>query len=141
MKLVLIMSPNYVPKYIIKRLVPASGVKKIEDILEIKFVNILSPITVSEEFPDDLSGKIKVSIDGKELSEDQIFKTELDIEGKTYKIPELKTLKGKIIPLGAEVFIRVPDPVQMIQSGNTYNFSVWIEETPNLSLDIKRTVN
>ncbi len=135
------MSPQYIPKYIIKRLVPAKGVKKEGDVLNITFVNVLSPINVSEEFPDDLSGKIKVSVDGKELPEEQIFETTLDIEGKTYKITELGNLKGETIPVGAQIFIKVPDKDNMIKSGETHKFSVWIEETPNLSLDIERTVN
>lgn len=132
---------SYIPKYILKRLVPSDSVKKVGDVLNITFVNVLSPINVSEEFPEDLSGKIKVSIDGKPISEEIIFKTELDIEGKTYKVTDLKTLKGTTIPLGSKILIRVPDKEKMVETGKTYKFSIWIYESGNLSFDIERTVN
>jgi len=135
------MTPNYIPKYIIKRLVPKDSIKKEGDTLKIKFVNVLSPITVSDEFPDDLSGMVKVKVDGKEIPEDKIFNTELEIEGKTYKVIELKELKGETIPVGAEIMINVPDKDNIVESGKTYTFSTWIAETDNLSFEIERTVN
>ena len=135
------MTPNYIPKYIIKRLVPKDSIKKEGDTLKIKFVNVLSPITVSDEFPDDLSGMVKVKVDGEEIPEEVIFNTELEIEGKTYKVTELKELKGETIPVGAVVMINVPDADNIVESGKSYNFSTWISETDNLSIEIDRKVN
>jgi hypothetical protein len=131
----------YIPKYILKRLVPSDSVKKVNNVIHITFVNVISPINVSEEFPDDLSGKIKVSIDEKPIAEEIIFNTELDIEGKTYKVTELNSLKGTTIPLGSKIQIRVPDKENVVQTGKTYKFSIWIYESGNLSFDIERTIN
>jgi len=102
---------------------------------------VVTPISVSNEFPSDLSGKIKVTVDGKPIPEKSIFNTELEIEGKKYKVSELIKLKGQTIPLGSQIFIKVPDTDNMVQSGKTYKFSIWVYESGNLSFEIERTVN
>ena len=75
--------PDYIPKYIIKRLVPPKFVRKEGNEVKFKFVNIVAPLTFADEFPEDLSGSIKVTVDDKEIPEEYIFDSELIIQGKT----------------------------------------------------------
>jgi hypothetical protein len=48
-----VVKMSYIPKYILKRMLPADCVKSIEDGIEITFLNVLSPITI-EQIPNNV---------------------------------------------------------------------------------------
>ena len=53
---------SYIPKYIIKRLIPEDAVKIDGELLKIKMVNVISPISI-DEVPDDVLNYLEVKVD------------------------------------------------------------------------------
>nr|MDO8115935.1 hypothetical protein [Candidatus Sigynarchaeota archaeon] len=112
---------SYIPKYILKRMVPADSFFNVDkngdgkaDAFGFYIINVISPLAIPAEIPsdpkelaklagvDDLSSLLSVSVDGKELPFD-INKVELRYEDKGVKLSNLAAAAGITIPVGGKV--------------------------------------
>src|SRR6056297_730373 len=80
---------SYVPKYILKRLVPKDGVKKVDDGIEINVVNVVSPIPASD-LPGDPLDQIGVLVNDEELSREEKEKITIEVEDDKHPLAEIK---------------------------------------------------
>ncbi|MHA1871100.1 MAG: hypothetical protein ACTSXF_09130 [Promethearchaeota archaeon] len=128
---------SYVPKYILKRMLPKDCVKKTDDGVVITFLNVISPITI-EEIPDNPLDYIEFKIDGKELGKDLIGKVEISYEDKKVTINNIKDFIGETLPVGGKLNIFLP--FKDLNSGEEHEFDILIKTDNPFHVTVKRTV-
>lgn len=95
---------SYIPKYILKRMVPQDAVKATDEGFEIHVTNVISPLSVDEIPADlDLSSVLSFKVDGEELPVD---KFELQHEDTVVSIQDPSSALGVTIPVGGVIIIR-----------------------------------
>jgi hypothetical protein len=113
------------PKYIIKRAIPADAVKIVGKEIEIKLINVFSPLTI-DEIPDNYLDYIGVSIDGE--AQDLTKGFALKAEGKTFSHKNIKEALGMTLPVGGILQITFPN-LKNLAKGSTHNFDVKYTDT------------
>ncbi len=119
---------SYIPKYILKRMIPedsffntTKGKAAKPTHFGFYIVNVISPLSIPAEIPsdpkelaklagvDDLSKLINLSVDGKEMKFD-IEKLSLKYEDKIVTLKNLKDAAGVTLPVGGKLFIMYEYP-------------------------------
>ncbi len=114
---------SYIPKYILKRMVPANSFFTVDkngdgkaESIGFYIVNVISPLSLPADIPkdpkelaklagvSDLNSLISVSLDGVDLKFD-FNKLELRYEDKSVRIGNLADAAGITIPVGAKVVV------------------------------------
>lgn len=116
---------------------PKDCAKKVEGGVEITMMNIISPIKVSEELPDDIKNYIHAEIDGKPISDELKENIGVTILDKKYDINNFKELVGVTIPVGSE--IKIFAPYTGIEVGEEHELKMDIKET-NLKFTFSRII-
>ena len=112
---------SFIPKYILKRMLPANSFFTIDkdgdgkaEAIGFYIVNVISPLSLPAEIPStpeelvklagasDLNSLISVTLDGVDLGFD-FNKLELRYEDKSVKIGNLADAAGITIPVGGKV--------------------------------------
>jgi hypothetical protein len=124
---------SFIPKYILKRMIPEKCVKGIEKGgIEISMVNVLSPLTV-DEVPDNVLDYIEAKIDGKLVPKDIIAKIKIEFEGQVITLGNAKSVLGKTLPVGGTLKVTVPE--LGLKKGEEHEINVIIKT--NNPIDIK----
>ena len=127
---------SYIPKYILKRMLPADCVKSIGDEIEITFLNVLSPITI-EQIPENVLDYLELKIDGKEIGNDVKSKIKISMDNEVATIDNIKNYIGRTIPVGGKLGIKVP---LALEKGKEYDFEITIKTEHPFSIKVQRTV-
>ncbi|GAB4311156.1 MAG: hypothetical protein Kow0069_11450 [Promethearchaeota archaeon] len=101
---------SYVPKYILKRMIPADAMRAVEDGVEITVVNVLGPLAI-DEIPDDYMSyldKLQVKVDGTPLTEEQKAGIKIKHEGEVFDRDNLKEAVGRTVPVGGKLVLFAP---------------------------------
>ncbi|MBD3352279.1 MAG: hypothetical protein GF364_12400 [Candidatus Lokiarchaeota archaeon] len=129
---------SYIPKYILKRMLPKDCVKSVEGGgIEIQMVNVISPITI-DEVPDNLLDYVEVKLDGKDLPDETLNKIEISFEGEVYQLDNAKDALGKTIPVGGKLNLKVPD--LGLAAGEEHEVEVTIKTNNPINIKVKRTI-
>lgn len=128
---------SYVPKYILKRMLPKNCVKKVDNGINIEFLNVISPITI-EEIPDNALDYLEVNIDGNAVDAAVKEKIEIGFEEEKATIENLKDFIGRTIPVGGKLNIFIP--VTDLNSGEEHEFDITIKSDNPFNIKVKRTV-
>lgn len=128
---------SYIPKYIVKRMVPNDAVKATPDGIEIQFVNVISPIGI-ETFPEgDLLGFLEVKMDGKALSDDEKKLIKINFQNKIITVDNIRTMAGTTIAVGEKLGIQLPFKAS---PGEEHEIDVLIKLDHPFNLQVKRTI-
>ncbi len=122
---------SYIPKYILKRMVPMDAVKATDNGFVIEVTNVISPLSV-DEIPDDLSNLISFKVDGKDLPVED-FK--LKHEDLIVDIKNPQGALGATIPVGGKIEIIYEGG--KIEAG-THEFEVNIQADNPISIKLDR---
>jgi hypothetical protein len=112
---------SYIPKYILKRMVPADSFFNVcketpgtPDAFGFYIINVISPLAIPADVPsdpaelaklagvDDLSSLLKITMDGEEIPFD-IEKLELRYEDKSVRLSNLADAAGVTVPVGGKI--------------------------------------
>lgn len=126
---------SYIPKYILKRMIPKEGVRKVPEGVMIEVINVISPISIDEIPNDDLMNYVEVLIDGKLVDKEIVRKTKLIAQGKTYGVEDLKSLVGTTIPVGEKINILFPLD---LAPGKEYDVTVTIKQNNPITINVQR---
>ncbi|MFX0098407.1 MAG: hypothetical protein ACFFCS_02425 [Candidatus Hodarchaeota archaeon] len=129
--------PQYIPKYIIRRMFPKDCAKKVEGGVEITMMNIISPIKVSDELPEDIENYINANIDGKPITDEVKKGIALTILEKKYDINNFKELVGVTIPVGSP--IKIFAPYTAVEVGEEHEVDIDITDT-DFKFTVKRVI-
>jgi hypothetical protein len=110
----------------------------IEGGVELTFINVLSPIEIGTEFPDDYMDYLSGTIDGKSVGKDIIEKVEITYEGKKFAITDSEAIQGKLIKVGGTLQIFIPGI--NVKAGEEHEFSIAIKEDTRFTFTVKRIV-
>jgi hypothetical protein len=127
---------SYVPKYILKRMLPTDCVKSVGTGIEITFINVLSPITI-EQIPDNVLDFLEFKINGKEVANDVKSKIKIAMENEVATIENMRTYIGRTIPVGGKLVINIPLP---LEKGIEYDFEITIKTEHPFNIKVQRVV-
>ena len=107
---------SYIPKYIIKRIIPADALKNVDmdgkgkaDGFALKYVNVLAPMQIEKNFDvEDLKKQLfdaELKVDGTSLD---VKKGAIFVLGKKITITNIADLGGLSLPVGGHMFIYFP---------------------------------
>ncbi|MBD3352778.1 MAG: hypothetical protein GF364_14920 [Candidatus Lokiarchaeota archaeon] len=131
---------SYIPKYILKRMLPKDGIVRVPDGIELNLINVLSPLSI-DEIPEDYLeylDYLKVLIDGEPISNDVKVGIEIKFEGEIYGKDNLKDAIGKTIPVGGKLTIFVP--ITTVNSGENHDIEININLDSPISIKVNRTI-
>jgi hypothetical protein len=133
-------NPSFIPKYITKRLIPADAVKIEQDLIRVKFVNILSPIPTGKA-PEKTKDAIVVKIDGQLIyskdKKDIGTKIWLEYKNQKFNLDELSKMGNGIIPVGDTFDIVAPNLLNY-KSGETHKIEFKLEIGKGFGFDVER---
>jgi hypothetical protein len=127
---------SYVPKYILKRMLPPDCIKSVSGGIEITFLNVLSPISI-EQIPDNALDYLEFKIDGKEVKGDVKSKIKITMDKEVATISNMKNYIGRTIPVGGKLGINIPQP---LEKGKEYDFEIIIKTEHPFNVKVQRVV-
>ena len=128
---------DYIPKYIIKRMIKPDGVKKVEGGVEIQIVNIVSAIEITDQVPDNALDYVNADLDGKPVPKDVIANVKIRFEDGEFLITDTRKAKGKILPVGGVLRIFVPVELKV---GEEHTFEIKLKEETRFNIQVTRTI-
>jgi len=108
---------SYVPKYILKRIVPMDAVANYDldgdgtaDHVGVKYVNVISPMQIPADIdPSYLLSQLKgIWLDGEKI--ENVESGLIIYEGKRYAIDNIQEAAGQTIPVGGSFLIMIQYP-------------------------------
>lgn len=134
---------DYIPKYITKRLVPTDGIKLEDGKIKVKFINVLSPISI-EKAPANIKDFIELKIDGELIYSKDKRELEpnvrIEYKNKQFTLDEIKKMGEKgIIAVGDSFNIIVPNSFNF-KSGETHKILFTLNIGRPYNLDLERTL-
>jgi hypothetical protein len=128
---------SYIPKYILKRLIPADAVKLVGDFIEIKFINVLSAIQI-KTLPPNYLDLITFKVDGKSLEKNIMKQIVFSSEGKEISLANPFGANNLLIPMGAIIIVKVPN--LGLKKGEEHTFDMKIAEYQKFTFSVVRTI-
>ncbi len=133
---------SYIPKYILKRMVPDNAVKIVANNIEITIVNVISPLTIEDIPEGDLSQYVDIALDGKwyegQAKQDFVSKIELRYEDKAVTLKNVRQFSGLTLPVGAQIKLVTPNPGW--KAGETHSVTVKINLDNPVEITAERKV-
>ncbi|MHA1732746.1 MAG: hypothetical protein ACTSU5_12445 [Promethearchaeota archaeon] len=126
---------SYIPKYIMKRLVPPDAMKKVEGGVELTLINVIQPIP-ADQIPGDPLDFLEVKVNGETLTRDELEQIKVMWEDNEYMLGSIAD--AGTIPIGAT--IKFFFPTDKVAKGDEATVEVIIAEL-GMNLKIERTVN
>ncbi len=133
---------SYIPKYILKRLIPDNAVKIVNNKIEITAVNVISPLTIEDIPEGDLAQYVDIALDGKwfegQAKSDYVNAIELRYEDKVVTLKNVRGFSGLTLPVGGQLKLVAPNPGW--KSGETHSVTVKINLDNPIEITAERKV-
>ncbi len=133
---------SYIPKYILKRMIPKDAVKIDGDDVVIDATNVISPISI-DEIPDDVLNYLEVQVDGEVvLSGDkpELAKgLKLMFDEKAFTMDNIQDAVGETLPVGGKLKIIFPNSLGLA-AGEEHTVEVLIKTDNPISIKVTRTI-
>ena len=120
---------SYVPKYILKRMVPEDALKKVKGGVELKLINMVTTIPVGQA-PGDIVDLLEIKVNGQALSRDLMNKIEVSWEGNKYTLANIRD--AGVVPVNVEAKFFVP--VTDVKVGENVKIEI---NVPQFSVNIE----
>ncbi len=132
---------SYIPKYILKRMIPMDACKEVEGGVEISIVNVISPLSI-DDIPADLDPLeyLEVKIDGEAIPRDDLAKLKITSpdEGITITMDNIQDALGKTVPVGGKLVIYFP--TDKLKKGEEHEVDLTIKTDNPINVKITRTI-
>ena len=127
---------SYIPKYILKRMLPKTCLSLDGDMIKIEMVNVISPISV-DEVPDDVLNYLAVKVNDTEVAD--LSGLVLIWGDKEFTLSNIKELVGVTLPVGDKLTIKIPNSVGL-KSGDKPTVEVTIKTDNPMNIKVDRVV-
>ncbi len=97
---------SYVPKYILKRMIPEDALKKVGNNVELKMINLITTIPISQA-PGDIVDLLEVKVNDVALTRDEKLKIGIKWGDKSYTLDNIRDAGD--VPVNAELVFSVPN--------------------------------
>lgn len=128
---------SYIPKYILKHMIPADAVKAIPTGVQITAINVISPTTITEIPPEGVLDKVEFLIDGKPIADEDKARVQLSLADKTVVVSDLKALEGATLPVGGTIVFVLP---VKLQPGESHQFELRVHSNRPQNIAFERIV-
>lgn len=133
----------FVPKYVLKRLVPEDGLKLVGDNIVLNVVNVITPIPFSQ-IPGEILDILEVKLDDEVMISNtkRELAKEMSIKWKeqTYKIEKIKEVGDGTLPVGDTFQIIMPNKKNW-KKGDKHSMELTIKIDSPVSIKIERSVS
>ncbi len=133
---------SYIPRYIIKRMIPKDAVKLVGDNIVVEMVNVISPITVEGiPPPEEVSQYLEVKADGEVILDESMPELVKGLKigwgDKQFEFINLQSAEGETIPVGDKLIVTFPN-IKGYAVGETHEYEVNIKSDHPISIKFER---
>lgn len=125
---------SYVPKYVLKRMIPEDAIKAVPGGIDITVSNMIATIP-ADQIPGDPLDLIHVKVNGTDLSKEAKAQISLTFDEKTYKLGAIRD--AGTIPVNTIIVFHFPSTQYKV--GDSVDIEISVPEV-NTSLAFTRTV-
>jgi hypothetical protein len=125
---------GYVPKYILKRLIPKDAVKKVEGGVEVTAINVITPIP-SSQIPGDPLDIVDIKINGVEMTKPEKESVKMRINDTDLTLAKLREFGD--IPVGAKMVFTFPTTKFKVGDEVTIDLAIPLV---NVAINFTRTI-
>jgi hypothetical protein len=118
-------------------MIAADAIKLVGTAIEIKFVNVVSPVQI-KTLPKDYLNFISFLVDGKPLDLSIMKQIVFKSEGKEISLSNPFAANNLLIPVGGIIIVKVPN--QGLKTGDEHTFEVKIKGYDKFSFSVTRTI-
>jgi hypothetical protein len=134
---------SYLPKYILKRLIPKNAVKLDDNMLKVELTNIVSPVPIGE-LPGSLRDILTIILDDEVVfsptKQELMDDVRILVDGEEFTIDNIKESGGGVIMLGAKLTFMVPNKFGFA-IGETHKMKITADIDPRIELEFKREIS
>jgi hypothetical protein len=118
---------------------PKDAVKAVKGGLEVKMINVISPLSIDEGIPESgVENLVNFIVDGKDLDPELKKQISFTIEDQTFTVAKAKEFEGVVIPVGGHV--RAFLPATGYNAGEEHEFELIIQTDNPFQLKFKRII-
>jgi hypothetical protein len=132
----------FVPKYVLKRLVPEDGLKIVGETVVLNVVNVITPIPFSQ-IPGEILDILEIKLDDEVVisstKRDLAKKMTIKWNNQTYSIERIKDVGDGTLPVGDKFEISMPNAKKW-KKGEKHSLELTIKIDSPISIKIERTV-
>lgn len=96
---------SYVPKYVLKRMIPKDAMKLVEGGIELTIINLVASIP-ADQIPGSPLDVLEIKINGDLLPKDAMEKIEIKMDDEKFMLPDLRD--AGTIPVNTTVIFFLP---------------------------------
>jgi hypothetical protein len=126
---------SYLPKYVMKRMVPENALKQVSGGVEITIVNQVATLPV-DAIPGNPASFFTVKLNGKQLPHSDMEKIIITVDGKPYTLPKIQ--EATEIPTGAT--LKFFFPLKGAKAGEDLKIELHVPEI-NADIELIRKIN
>ena len=126
---------SYVPKYILKRMIPQDALKKVEGGVELKMINMVTTIPVGEA-PGDPVDLLEIKVNGELLTREQMLSIKVQWEDNNYTMENIRD--AGTIPVNVELKFFLP--YEAVEVGQNAKIEIAVPQF-SVAFDFERTVS
>ena len=131
---------SYIPKYILKRMLPPDCVKEVKGGIEISVINVLSPLSI-DEIPADYKNYLdylELVVDGKPVPNEKKAGIKIVYNDKSYGMDNLTEAIGQTIPVGGS--LKLFAPLDWLKKGEKHQIDINVKLDNPISIQIEREI-
>jgi hypothetical protein len=127
---------SYIPKYILKRMLPKDCVTLEGDLIKVAMTNVISPISI-DEIPDDVLNYLELKVDDKVVED--LSGLKILWEDKEFTLANIADAVGETLPVGGKMTLVLPNSVG-VAKGEKHDIEVIIKADNPINIKVSREV-
>lgn len=124
---------SYIPKYILKRMIPKDAVQNTDYGWKVSIKNVISPLSV-DEVPDNVMDLFTITVDGNDMDK-KSFSLAYEDKEVTFENPE--SALGVTVPVGGVIELRFKG--DKLEAGS-HSFKLEVAAGGDMSIEFEREV-
>ena len=125
---------SYVPKYILKRMIPQDALRKVEGGVELKMINMVTTIPIGEA-PGDPVDLLEIKVNGEPLTREQMLSITVQWEDNNYTMENIRD--AGTIPVNVELKFFLP--YENVEVGQEVKIEIAVPQF-SVAFDFERTL-
>ena len=125
---------SYVPKYVLKRMVPQDAAKAVEGGIQLTILNLITTIP-ADQIPGDPLDIIEIKLNGEQLTKEEMEKITVTLDDKTIKFGNLQDAGS--VPVNTKMIFFLP--TDKLKAGDAVKAEIDIQMV-NVHIEVERTI-
>ncbi len=134
---------SYIPKYILKRLVPKDAVTLEGDEISVEVTNVISPIPIGD-LPGSLKDVLYIDLDGETVFSPEKQEIADDVklfwDGEEYDLETIKQAGGGTMAVGGKLKVKIPNKWDL-SVGETHKLKLKVDIDSPIEIEFEREIS